>query len=100
MEKGKCDLRVHDASRLQKTEEQNIRTVTYAVSSNVDCFENHVESLQWQSQSCADVGVVVHEGGGSCRAEVLKAASAACLENETAVRVKKVDGKRRSISGL
>jgi len=47
MEKGKCDLRVHDASCLQRTEEENIRKETYAVSSNVDSFENHVESLQW-----------------------------------------------------
>jgi methyl-accepting chemotaxis protein len=55
----------HRARREQR-EGENIRESTHAVSGNVDSFENHVESLQLESQSIGDVVVVVHEGGGSC----------------------------------
>lgn len=53
----------HRVGTLEMNERRS-REKTYAVSSNVDCFENHDASLVCKSQKLVDVDVVVHKGGG------------------------------------
>ena len=85
----------------EKGREDNIRKGTYAVSGNVDSFENHVESLQSQKSKFCGCRCCCPRGWW----KLVSGSFEGCVsgvpgETSDRARVKKVDAKRRSISSL